>query len=86
MFSYSDIVGAGYWNMEDSCCILFDVLNVFIFCVHFCYFPSVMLSAYLLCGYNVGFWIQRLTVRTQTSVCSVLEQNTLPALLQSTQL
>ena len=31
------------------------------------------------------FWIQRLTVRTPASVCCVLEQDTLSALLQSTQ-
>ena len=37
-------------------------------------------------GYNVGFWLQRLTVQIQTSVCCVLEQDTLSALLQSTQL
>ena len=36
--------------------------------------------------YYVGFWLQRLTVQIPTSVCCVLEQDTLSALLQSTQL
>ena len=35
---------------------------------------------------NVGFWIQMLMVQTPASVCCVLEQDTLSALLQSTQL
>ena len=32
------------------------------------------------------FWIQRYTVRTSATVCCFLEQDTLSALLQSTQL
>ena len=43
-------------------------------------------GAYCSCGHNVGIWIQRLTVRTPTTVCCVLEHCTLSALLQSTQL
>ena len=39
------------------------------------------------CGLDVGFWLQRLTDRTPTaSVCCVLKQDTLSALLQSTKL
>ena len=43
-------------------------------------------GAYWSSGYNVGFWIQRLTVQIPTSACCILEQDTLSALLQSTQL
>ena len=43
-------------------------------------------GAYWSCGENVGFWMQRLTVLTKASVCSVLEQDTLSTLLRSTQL
>ena len=44
------------------------------------------LGAHWSSGKNVGFRIQRLTVQIPTSVCCVLEQDTLSALLQSTQL
>ena len=37
-------------------------------------------------GLNVGFWLQRQTVRTPATACCFLEQDTLSALLQSTQL
>ena len=43
-------------------------------------------GAHWSCGYDADFWIQRLTVGTLTSVCCILEQDTLSALLQSTQL
>ena len=45
-----------------------------------------ILGAYWSCGENVGFWIQILTVQTPAPVCRVLEQDTLFALLQVTQL
>ena len=44
------------------------------------------LGTYWSSGQNVGFLLQRLTVQILTSVCCVLEQDTLSALLQSTQL
>ena len=43
-------------------------------------------GAYWSSGYNVGFWIQRVTVQIPTSVCCVLRQDALSALHQSTQL
>ena len=46
----------------------------------------VVVGAYWSSGLNVGFWSQRLTIQIPTSVCCVLEQETLSALLQSTQL
>ena len=39
----------------------------------------ILIGEYWSCGWNVGFWIQRLTVRTLASVCCVLEQDTLSA-------
>ena len=42
--------------------------------------------AYWSCGQNISFWIQMLTVHIQTSIYCVLEQDTLSALLQKTQL
>ena len=43
-------------------------------------------GAYWTCGLNVGIWIQSLSFRSPTLVCSVLEQENLSELLQSTQL
>ena len=61
---------------------------------YYYYFDSNMPSSgtylhigtYWSCGYNVGFKIQRLQVRSRASVCCVREQDTLSTLLQSTQL
>ena len=39
-------------------------------------------GAYWSCGWNVGSWMQWLTIPTPDSVCCVLEQDTLSALLQ----
>ena len=46
----------------------------------------IYIGAYWSSGWNFGFWIQRLTVQILTSACCVREQDTLLALLQSTQL
>ena len=48
-------------------------------------FLCSMSATYDGAGYT-GFWLHRLTVQIPTSVWCVLEQDTLSALLQSTQL
>ena len=49
-------------------------------------YSSFLSLGYWSCRWNVGFWKQRLTVRTPASVCCVLEQGPLSSLIQSTQL
>ena len=48
---------------------------------------TLLHSLSILVGWlECRFWIQRATVRTPATVCCFLEQDTLSALLQSTQL
>ena len=55
-------------------------------CVVVC-FHLRQFGAYCSRGKDVGFWIQRAKAQTQAaSVCCVLEQGTLPELIQSSQL